>query len=135
MITHRTGDLHRRLFDCRQCARRHVRRRGLLNKFLILTLQGAFPRAEMQHRPMQIRKNLHLDVPCLGQIRLEIDAAVPKRQFRLPPDERKLAFQRRRVLYDANALAAAAFGRLDHQRIANHLCGQDRLLQTFHRPV
>ncbi|MPN49355.1 hypothetical protein SDC9_196975 [bioreactor metagenome] len=78
----------------------------------------------MQHVSVHVRQNLHLDMARLRQIRLQIHAAVAKGKLGFPAHKRKLPLQRRGILHDADSFAAAAFCRLDHQRIADALCRQ-----------
>ena len=82
----------------------------------------------MQHGAMRIRENLHLDVPRLRQICLQIDAAVPKGQLGLTPDEWKLPLQCASILHNTDSLATAALCRLNHQWITDRFRGSYRFL-------
>ncbi|MPM83949.1 hypothetical protein SDC9_131019 [bioreactor metagenome] len=135
LVPDAAGNLHRGLLHCRARRVADVRGGRFLEQLLVLSLQGAFARAEVEHVSVHVRQNLHLNVSCVGQVRFQINAAVAKRQLRLAAHQRILSLERGRVLDDADSLSAAAARRLDHQRKANCLGDDERFLQAVHRTV
>ena len=52
------------------------RRRRLLDQLLVAALDRAVALAEVDHVPVRVREHLHLDVPRILEVALDVDAAV-----------------------------------------------------------
>ena len=94
-------------------------RGGFLDHLLVAPLHAAVPHAQRPHRARGVGDDLHLDVPAAADGPLQEDRGVPGRlgRLRAGPLERLLEVLGRAD--HADATAAAARGRLDHQRVAD----------------
>ena len=97
----------------------HGRRRRLLDQLLVAALNRAVALAEMDHVAVRVREHLHLHMPRILEIALDVDPAVGEVLLALPPGgfERALGLVRR--LDQLHPLAATAGRRLDDQRVAD----------------
>ena len=102
------------------------RRRRLLDDLLVAALQAALALAEMDHVAVRVGEHLHLDVAgrstkrSRNSVSSPKDAAASRRALRAPRSSVG-------PLDDAHALAAAAGGRLDEQRVADLVGGRDEV--------
>ena len=65
--------------------RRDHRRRRLLHDLLMAPLDRAVPLPQVHHRPVLIGQHLHLDVPGIVEVALDIDGVVGEVGRALPP--------------------------------------------------
>src|SRR5262245_8008512 len=107
------------------------RARRLLHDLLIAALDRAFALAEMNDITVLVAEHLDLDMARLLDIFFDEDAIVAEARLGLAPRRGKALANFLGVVGDAHALAAAAGGGLDHDRIADLLGDLDRLLRIF----
>jgi hypothetical protein len=101
-------------------------RRRLLDHLLAPPLEGALALVQVD-RPLTVAEHLDLDVASGGDEALDIDPRVVERSRRLAGGGLVLAVERRLVVHDPDAAAAAAAGRLERDRVAD-LAGHLRRL-------
>ena len=114
----RRGKLH-----LAQCLGRHRDRRPLLNDLLESSLHGAITSREDEHVLVLVGHHLHLDVARAVAQPHQEDGRTLHLVCHLLVHPLDLT----RLDRLANALAAAALGRLDHNRVADALCDLERL--------
>jgi hypothetical protein len=114
-------------------------RRALLHDLLVPALDRALALEEVDRVAVVVGEHLDLDVARLQDRALQVDAVVAERVLRLAPRALGGRLQLRRVLHQAHALAAAAGGRLQHEREADarrlagdRLRARDRLQRARH---
>ena len=110
----RGGD-RRRSHPCTQ-GRMNDRRRRLLDDLLVTALDRALALAEMHDVAVLVGEHLHLDVPRVLDVALEIYPSVAERRLRLARRRVDRALELIEVANDAHALAAATRYRLQEQR-------------------
>ena len=94
------------------------RRRGsLLEQLLVPPLDRAVALAE-EHHALVIRQDLGFDVARALQVALGVEAIIAERAARLAARQPPRGLELRIAAHHAHALAAAARGRLEHQRKA-----------------
>ena len=102
------------------------RRRGrLLDELLVASLDRAVPLAEVDHVPVPVREHLDLDVARILDEPLDVDGRVGEVLLPLPRRgvERTLGFAG--LADDLHALAAAARGGLDDERVPDLVAERD----------
>jgi hypothetical protein len=103
------------------------RRRRLLDDLLVAPLDRALAFAEVHETAVGVAQDLDLDVARPRHIALEEHAVVAEAARSLPPGGGHRLGQVVGRLDDAHALAAAARGRLDQQRVPD-LAGRGRVV-------
>ena len=110
------------------------RRRRLLDELLVAALDRAVALAEMDDVAVRVGEHLHLDVPRVLEVPLDVDGRVGEVRLAFAPGGLERALGLVGVAHDLQALAAAARRRLDRDRPAElvaepaHLVGGlDRL--------
>ena len=94
---------------------RQRRRRRLLEQLLMAALNGAFALAQMHDRAVMIAQHLHLDVPGVLEVLLDVDVGHAECRLGLPLGGLDGVAEFLRRAHDAHAASAAAGGRLhDH---------------------
>ena len=88
-------------------------RRGLLDHLLVAALDRAVALAEVDHVAVAVGEHLHLDVARVVQIALEVDRGVGEELLAFATGALEGALELLRGERHAEALAAAAAGRLD----------------------
>jgi hypothetical protein len=107
---------------------------GASNDLLVAALDRAFAFAEIDDVAVLVAEHLDFDVARIDDELLDEDAVVAEGRLRL--GLRALEPVRNFILRmgDAHALAAAAGGGLDHDRIADLAGNLDRVLRVFDHP-
>ena len=99
--------------------RRQSGRRRLFDQLLVAALHRAVAAAERVHLAVLVGDDLYLDVTAALHLALEEETTVAKGRFGFGAGGAQCVGQRGRIRHDADTAAAAASGRLDHQRIAD----------------
>ena len=108
---------------------------GLLDDLLVPALAGAVAHARGPGGALAVGDQLHLDVVRVADHRLHEDRAVAERVRGLAATRRQRGFETVGVIHPPDPTAAAARGRLDHQRVADALGVLPRLLDRLDRAV
>ena len=95
------------------------RRRRLLDHLLVAALDRALALPQVHEVAVRVAQHLDLDVARLLDVLLDEDAVVAEARLRLGAAGGEAFARLAVVVRDAQALAAAAGGRLDHHRIAD----------------
>ena len=95
------------------------RRRRLFDNLLMTSLQTALTLAEREDLPVRVAEHLHLDVPRLRDISLQIHARVRERRRAPVRTTLKRLREAGLFLHDLHADAAAATDRLHQDRITD----------------
>ncbi len=133
LVIHGLGERHR--------LRAHVfagglveeRRRRFLDHFLVTPLQRAFALVEVHSVAMAVGHDLDLDVPRFLDEFLDEDLVVTETRAGLVRGTFETVAAFSVVAGDAHALAAAAGGRLEHDRVADVLGHLDGVIGVLHR--
>jgi hypothetical protein len=107
---------------------------GLLDQLLMTTLQRAITLTQMDHVAVLIGQDLHLNMPGIGQIPLQIHGRVGEELLPLP--RRTLKRLLKLVLAQSNteALTTTTTGGLDRHRITDlRIDNPPRILNALHR--
>src|SRR5207244_13047420 len=98
------------------------RRGRLLDELLVPALDRAVPLPELDHVPMCIGEDLHLDVARVVEIALDVDRRVREVRLALPPG--RVVRRPDLVLLpgDPESLPAASAGRLDRDGVPDRGC-------------
>ena len=115
--------------------RRQVRRRTLLDHFLVPPLQRAVPVSDDEHAAATVTKGLHLDVPRRGDQFLQVQVVVTEVGRRQAPDTVERRFQFGRTVRAPHADTAAAGSALQHHWIADALGRKRGLLNAAEQPA
>ncbi len=118
-IADRLGQPHRGVSHGRSQAVVHRGRRRLLDDLLVAALDGALPLAEMDDAAVGVTQDLDFHMATARQVALQEHGVVAEPAERLAPGRGHRGLQVGGVRHQAHALAAAARGRLDHQREAD----------------
>ncbi len=105
-----------------------ARCRRLLDDLLVAALQRTVPLAERNDAAPAVAKNLHFDMPGIGDEALEIDAGVAEAGLSGAFDGLKAVAQRVRRRTEAHADAAATRRAFQHDGIADGLGRRERRL-------
>ena len=105
--------------------------RGFLDEFLMAALDRTFPLAEVNHVPVLVGEHLELHVTGLHHVLLQVDRGIPEGGLGLGPRGTKGGCQVAGRIHDAHALAAAAHGRLDEDRVADGFRHVEPFLVAF----
>ena len=98
------------------------RRRGrLLDQLLVAALDRAVALEQVDHVAVGVGEHLHLDVARVGQVALDVDGRVGEELLALARGALEGLLELVLGLGDAEALAAAAAGRLDRHRVADRV--------------
>ena len=111
----------------------HRRGRRLLDELLMAALDGAVALAQVDDVAVRVGEYLHLDVPRIDDQLLDVHVGIGEVRLPLPPRRLEGPGGAVRRLDDLHALAAAARGRLDQQRIADRLAELEQLLDRDNR--
>ena len=111
------------------------RRRRLLEHLLVPALQRAVALAEVHGAAPAVAEDLHLDVPRLAEVLLEVDLVVAERGLGLGARGREGGLHVGGGAGELHAAAAAAGGRLDDHRVAELPGDLPRLVERRHRAV
>ena len=106
----------------------NIRRRGLLDEFLMAPLRRAVPGAQVHEVTQAVAEDLHLYVPGPGQIALEVALGPPERALSLPLRRLQSGGSLGRLPNHAHAPAAPAIGSLDGNRPAVRFAEGDDLI-------
>ena len=79
-------------------------------------LDRAVALAEVDRVPVRVREHLHLDVPRILQVALDVDVGVREVRLALAARGFERTLRVLRPAYDPETLPAAACGRLDRDR-------------------
>ncbi len=109
-------------------ARRHVEKRArrLLDHFLVAALDRALALAEIDDVAVGVAEHLDFDMPRLFDVLLNEDAIIAKARFCFARCTAEAVADLIVIGGDAHALAAAAGGGLDHDRVADIASDADR---------
>ena len=110
------------------------RRRRLLDQLLVAALDRAVALAEVDRVAVRVGEHLHLDVPRILQVALDVDAAVREVLLALALRRLERPLRLGRLADELHALAAAARGRLDDERVAD-LLAEAQHLRDVARPA
>ena len=108
---------------------------GLLENLLVAALQRAVALAEVDSAAPAVAEDLHLDVPRLAEVLLEVDLVVAEGGLGLGAGGREGGLHVGGGAGELHAAAAAAGGRLDDHRVAERLSDLPRLVERRHRAV
>ena len=108
-------------------------RGGLLHELLVAALDRALALEEVHAVAVAVKHHLDLHVPRGVEVALQVDAAIPEGGHRLPRGRPERRRHLARLAHDADALAAAARGRLDRDGVADGLRLAGRRLHVVHR--
>ena len=95
------------------------RRRGLLDELLVPTLDRAVPLAEMDHVPVRVGEDLHLDVPRILEVPLDVDGGIGEVLLTLSGRGLERALGVARPTDELHPLAATPGRGLDDERVAD----------------
>ena len=110
------------------------RRRGrLLDELLVASLDRAVPLAEVDHVAVPVGEHLHLDVARILDEPLDVDGRVGEVLLPLPRRSVERALGVAGLADDLHALAAAAGGGLDDQRVADLVAERDHRRRAVDR--
>ena len=110
------------------------RRRGsLLDQLLVTTLDRAVALPEVDHVPVSVREDLHLDVAGILEIALDVDGRVGEVRLALATGGLECSFGLLGAADDLEALPAAAGRGLDGDRPADLLAEPDDLARPTRR--
>ena len=118
----------RDLPDPRSQLRRDGGRRRLLDELLVATLDRAVALAEVDDVAVRVGEHLHLDVPRVLEVPLDVDRRVGEVRLPLAPGRRERRLRLVGRGDHLHPLAAAAGRRLHEQRVAELLPERDDLL-------
>ena len=96
-------------------------------------LERALALAEVDDAPVRVAEDLDLDVPRLGEVLLEVDAAVPERALGLARRELERGRELLVVARDAHPAPAAAGDGLEEDRVADPARDAHRVLDRVER--
>ena len=119
--------VHGDLPDAVAQLRAHGGRRRLFDELLVAPLDRAVALAEVDDVPVGVGQHLHLDVPRVLEIPLDVDRRVGEVRPALALGGLEALHGLVRRPDHLHALAAAAGGRLDQQRVADLLAERDDL--------
>ena len=88
-------------------------------------LHRAVPLAQVDHVPVRVGEHLHLDVPGILEVPLDVDGGVAEVRLTLAPCPRECGLDLARLAHDLHAASPAASGRFDQQRVADLLAEGD----------
>ena len=92
---------------------------GFLQYLLMAALDGAVTLEQRDHGALRVPEDLDFDVAGVGEVTLDQDLVVAEGGAGLALGQGERIVELGGVLDDAHALAAAARGRLDHDRVAD----------------
>ena len=104
------------------------RRRCLLDQLLVPALERAVALTEMDHVAVVVREHLHLHVPRVGEVALQIDGRVGEELLALASGALERRLQLVVAQRDPEALATTAAGGFDSDRVADRVVDQFRRL-------
>ena len=110
------------------------RGRRLLDQLLVAALDRAVALAEVDDVAVAVGEDLDLDVARVGQVALEVDGAVGEELLALARGALEGVLELVLGQRDAEALAAAAAGRLDGDRVADLVLGDTAARLRASRP-
>ena len=129
------GAGHRHLAHLLAHLRRHRRAGALLDELLVAPLDGAVALPQVHHVAVLVADELDLDVAGLGEVTLQVHAAVAEAGQGLGRGHGIELLQLVLVQGHAHAATAAAGGGLDDDRVAHGARGADGLVQGLDQAV
>ena len=106
-------------------------RRGLLDDFLVTSLNGAFAFAQINDIAVFIAQHLNFDMTWIDDEFFDEDTIIPERGCGFGFRPRKALSHFTRRIGDAHAFTAATCGGFDHHRIADLIGDFDGMFRIF----
>src|SRR5579884_189523 len=121
--------MNRRLSQCPAQILANEIAGSLFDKLLMAALNGALALGQMNDRTVVIAKNLHLDMPAVLEVALDVDLVTVKRSTRFATGKIEALCQLSIVACNTHATATSSCRRLQNDGIADAPSGQIRFVE------